>query len=107
MSKLQSKRLIRTMKAPVKLSLGGGSMGSHAFSGRAPIRKPCRDDIIRQDVVRKIHDDLHPTFKQMSFLGSKARSQIKIQNKISIIYRRHSVALKSNNTKQKCIMGLV
>lgn len=47
MSKLQSNRLMRTMKAPVKLSLGGGSMGSHAFSGRAPIRKPCGDDISR------------------------------------------------------------
>ena len=52
MSKLQSKRLMRTMKAPVKLSLGGGSMGSHAFSGRAPIRKPYRDDT-RHDTVRK------------------------------------------------------
>lgn len=44
MSKLQSKRLISTMNALVRLSLrGGGSIGSQAFSGRAPIRKPCVD----------------------------------------------------------------
>lgn len=41
MSKLQSKRLISTMKALLRLSRrGGGSMGTQAFSGRAPIRKP-------------------------------------------------------------------
>lgn len=49
-SKLHSKRLMRTMKAPVMLSLGGGSMGSHAFSGRAPIRKPWRNDMKRGDI---------------------------------------------------------
>lgn len=53
MSKLQSKRLMRTMKAPVRLSLGGGSMGTQAFSGRAPIRKPCTDDITG-DTVRRV-----------------------------------------------------
>jgi len=42
MSKLQSKRLMSTMKALERLSLrGGGSIGTQAFSGRAPIRKPC------------------------------------------------------------------
>lgn len=56
MSKLQSKRLMRTMKAPVKLSLGGGSIGSHAFSGRAPIRKPCGDDIVSHDIVTETHE---------------------------------------------------
>lgn len=63
MSKLQSKRLIRTMKVPVKLSLGGGSIGSHAFSGRAPIRKPCREDIISYDIVRETHKLLKPKAK--------------------------------------------
>lgn len=48
-SKLQSKRLMRTMKASVLLSPGGGSMGTHAFSGRAPIRKPWGRDTHSHD----------------------------------------------------------
>lgn len=72
-------------------------MGSHAFSGRAPIRKPCGDDIIRHDMVREIRERFTSKFKQMSFLGRQTGNDDSNEESLfqntSIIHRKHYVAL--------------